>query len=1115
LMDPMLDEFRAVVSGLVFREPSVPVVSNLTGSPAAAGELCAVEYWVRHVREAVRFGDGVRALADAGVTAFLELGPDGVLSALAQESVEGGAVTVPLLRKDRGEEAVALEALAQLHVRGVPVDWSAFFAGAGARRVELPTYAFQREWFWPAGRYGLATGAAVGLTSAEHPLLNGSVELADGEGVLFAGRLSVGSHPWLADHVVMGRVLLPGTALLELAFRAGDEVGCDRVEELTLAAPLVLPEQGAVRTQVRVGVADGSGRRTVTVHSRPENTPDVSWTQHAVGVLTTSAGAVDSGFDATVWPPAGAEVLDLDGCYERFAALGFAYGPVFQGLRAAWRRGDEIFAEVSLPEGAEGEAAAFGLHPALLDSALHASLVAHDGEENNGRLPFSWEGVSLYATGASALRVRLAPAVGGNDGVSIAVADATGAPVASVDTLLVRALSSEQLSGAAGIARDALFVVDWMPVSADPSPRSPETVALVGPDVFGLAEELRAAGVTAHVDLESLVAGESSVPDVVLMCVTGLGDVADGRVAERVHVLAAGVLGQLQQWVAEERFAGSRLVFVTRGAVETGAGQVTDVAAASVWGLVRSAQSENPGCFGLVDLGRADGAQALLEQAFRTGEPQVVIGDGVVLAGRLGRLAAPVSEAGVEAAEPAVWDPEGTVLITGGTGGLGGVLARHLVAERDVRHLLLTSRRGQAAEGAEALATELTAAGADVTIAACDVTDRDALAELLAGVSPRHPLTAVVHTAGVLDDGVIGSLTPERLSAVLRPKADAAWHLHELTHGLDLAAFVMFSSVAGTFGGAGQGNYAAGNAFLDALAAYRRSRGLPGISLAWGAWDQGVGMTSGLDDRDVRRAAASGMPLLSPEQGLALFDTALTTGRAAVVPVRLDLPLLGAREVVPPLLSGLVRAGSRRSSASKAGADAGLTERLGRLERSERLKTLLNLVRSQAAVVLGHTSGAGIDADRAFRDLGFDSLTAVELRNRLGTLTGLRLPATMVFDYPTVGALTDHLLTELLGPDYTEASESSAMPELFRTSLEDDPIVVVGMSCRFPGGIGSPEDLWRLVTEGADVVSDFPTNRGWDVDGLFHPDPDHSGTSYSRSGGFLHDAGEFDPAFFG
>ncbi|MYZ40741.1 polyketide synthase dehydratase domain-containing protein, partial [Streptomyces sp. SID4917] len=281
-----------------------------------------------------------------------ELGPDGVLSGMAQESVPEGALTVPVLRKDRAEETSAVTALAQLHVSGALVEWPVLFAGTGARPVDLPTYAFQHRWFWPtASSAGARDVRAAGLGSAEHPLLGAAVELAEGEGVLFTGRLSAQSHPWLADHAVMGRVLLPGTALLELAFRAGDEVGCDRVEELTLAAPLTLPGEGAVQVQVRVGVADDKGRRPLAVHSRPDAADERSWTQHAMGVLTTGAHE-PVGFAATQWPPPNAEKLDVERCYERFAELGFTYGPVFQGLRAAWRRDGEIFAEVSLPEGA-------------------------------------------------------------------------------------------------------------------------------------------------------------------------------------------------------------------------------------------------------------------------------------------------------------------------------------------------------------------------------------------------------------------------------------------------------------------------------------------------------------------------------------------------------------------------------------------------------------------------------------------------------------------------------------------------------------------------------------------------------------------------------------------
>ncbi|MFD3738482.1 type I polyketide synthase, partial [Streptomyces sp. NPDC058629] len=1096
LMEPMLAAFRTVVEGLALQAPLLPFVSNLTGEPATVAQVTSPDYWVDHVRRAVRFADGVDWLASHGVTDFLELGPDSALSAMAQDCLETTGTDThavfPALRGDRSEVQTLITALAGLHVRGVTVRWANCFTGTGARRHDLPTYAFQRRRYWPKGtgaHAGPADLRAAGLGAAHHPLLVAAVSLADSEGALLTGRLSLRSHPWLADHTVRGTTLLPGTAFLELAIRAGDEVGCDRVEELTLAAPLVLPEQGGVQVQMWIGNPDDSARRTVDVYARPEDGDESAWTRHATGVLTVRRPGEQEGapFDAaTAWPPAGAVPLAVDGVYDRLADDGFAYGPSFQGLRAAWQRDGEVYAEVVLPEGGEADAGSFGLHPALLDAALHATSFVELGTESRGALPFSWEGVTLHATGAGALRVRLSPTAG--DAVSISVADTSGEPVASVESLVLRAAGDQRTDAAATAARDALFGLDWVPVRQGAA--APGSLALVGPDPFGLES---AGALVTYPDLAALAEGGDPVPDVVLIAVDGTPAAPDVDAARTAHTLTAGVLAAVRDWSADERFAGSRLVFVTRGAVGG-----HDIAAAAAWGLVRSAQSENPGAFALVDLDPSEPVPTPLA-ALGTDEPQTIVRDGVVRAARLVRRALGDLTSGPD------WAGAGSVLITGGTGGLGAVTARHLVVEHGVRRLLLVSRSGLRAEGAEALVDELTELGAEVVVGRCDVSDRVALERLLS----RHEVSAVIHTAGVLDDGVVTSLTPERLDAVLRPKADAAWHLHELTRDRDLTAFVAFSSVAGVIGSPGQGNYAAGNAFLDALMERRRAEGLPGVSLAWGPWDSTVGMTGTLAGTEADRHARSGVRALAAEQGVALFDAATAAGEALALPVRLDLPALRAQGDVPPLLRSLIRTRTRRAVVAGSGTAGDLVQRLNRLDAEERLDLLLDLVRGQVALVLGHAGGGDVDAGRAFRELGFDSLTAVELRNRLNAVTGLRLPATLVFDYPTVRSLAGYVLDELLGTD-------AARPTAPRTAaVADDPIVVVGMSCRYPGGVASPEDLWRLVTEGADAVSGFPTNRGWDVASLYHPDPDHPGTAYTRSGGFLHEAGEFDPEFFG
>ncbi|PWW60494.1 polyketide synthase 12 [Actinokineospora spheciospongiae] len=1000
-----------VVSALAGIEPCVPEVpffSTVTGEWISTAAVDA-EYWYENLRNTVRFEEGVRALAAEGFGAFVEASAHPVLIMSIEDTVE--AVAVGSLRRGEGGLDRFLASAGLLFAHGVPVTWP----DPGGVPVDLPTYAFQRERYWLDGG-GATDVTGLGQVGAGHPLLGAAVEVPGG--VVLTGRLSTRTHPWLAEHAVRGTALLPGTAFVELALRAGDQVGLPVLADLTLEAPLVLSERGAVT--VRVVVTDSR----VEVHSRGD---DETWVRHASGVLT--AEPTTPAADLVEWPPAGAEALPVAGAYADLAARGYEYGPVFQGLRAAWRRGAEVFAEVAVDAPVDG----FGVHPALLDAALHALGLDSD----DLALPFAWSGVALHAEGATAARVRLTPT--GSGSVAVAVADPAGRPVATVEALTLRAADPAAL--AAAPARP-LHRLTWQ---ALPVPGGTGTGLPQAPDLT-----------------------YAEVP-------TDL----DPRGA------AAFALDRVRAWLADG--TDGRLVVLTRAEA--------DLAHAAVHGLVRSAQAEHPGRFVLLDLDDSPAPTESLAAALAADEPRLAVRDGVVTAPRVVRADTPGTA-------PAL---DGTVLITGGTGVLGALVARHLVVAHGVRSLVLLSRSGAA--GAEELLAELRGLGARAEAVACDAGDRAAVAEVLAGVPADAPLRAVVHAAGVLDDGVVTGLTPERVDVVFRPKVDAAVVLDELTRGLDLAAFVLFSSAAGVLGTAGQGGYAAANAVVDAVAVRRRAAGLPAVSLAWGFWEQRTGMTAHLTDSDVARMRREGVRPLTTEHGLALFDAALTATDPLLVPIDLDPTALRAQgSDLPAALRGLVRA--RRATASTAEAPSGLRARLAALPEAERGPAVLELVRERVAAVLGFAGAAAVEPDRAFKELGFDSLTAVELRNRLTAATERRLPATLVFDHPTPRALADHLAAELLDLAVADRAPRAV-------AATGDAVAIVGMSCRFPGGVSSPAQLWDLIAGGVDAIGEFPTDRGWDIDALYDPDPEKAGKTYTRHGGFLPGAAGFDAAFFG
>jgi NADPH:quinone reductase-like Zn-dependent oxidoreductase/malonyl CoA-acyl carrier protein transacylase/NAD(P)-dependent dehydrogenase (short-subunit alcohol dehydrogenase family)/acyl carrier protein len=1370
LMEPMLAGFAQVLSSVSYAAPKIPLVSGLTGGPVTA-EVTKPDYWVRHVREAVRFADAVGAMRTAGVATFVEVGPDGVLSALGPQSGDSGRdeAWLPTLRKDKDEPSAMLAAVAGVHVRGGAVNWAS--VGGVAGRVDLPTYAFQRQRYWLTADGGPADAAGLGQSAAGHPLLGAAVDLPETGGLVLTGRLSTAAQPWLADHVVGGQVLVPGTALVELASRAADEADCGQVAELVIEAPLVLADRAGVQLRVTVGAADADGRRETAIYSRPEaDAPDGPWTRHAAGALAplasgTGGPAPDPDPDMLAWPPAGAEPVALDGFYGALAAAGLAYGPAFANLCGAWRRdtpaGPEVFAEVTTADGTS--VAGYGVHPALLDGALHAIGLRSPASERTSlagdagpRLPFSWSDVVIHATGASAARVRVAPGAG--DGVSVTLTDRSGGLVASVGSLVLREASASELSAGATVVREALFEPAWVPAMPADDDISLGLIAVAGDEAGGLD----VPGAVRYADLGALadaVAAGAEVPSLVLWPVPlpVKGKAAGARAgaetpAAAAHAVAGRLLASLRAWLTDERLAGARLVVVTERAVDAGPQTPVDVRFAPVCGLVRVAQSEHPGRLILADvddLGSAGGPLVTgpLVTGARLREPEFAVRGGQLRVPRLGRvpatLAVPeqsraaggwrldfsergslgnlvlapaedglrplgpgevrvgVRAAGVNfrdvlnvlgmypgeagllglegagvvletgadviglvpgdrvmglftgafrpvavtdarlltpvpagwslaeaAASPVVfltayyalvelaglrpgesilihaaaggvgiaavqlarhlraevfataspgkwpavhalgvpaeriassrttefeqafraanggrgvdvvldslagefvdaslrlavpggrfiemgktdvrdpaevaaahgglryrafdllasapdeiggmlaalrdlfaagvltplpagtWDvrraPEafrylsqarnigkvvltipapprsdGTALITGAPGALGGLTARHLAASH--QHLILASRRGPGSPGAGTLAAELSEAGAAVTMVACDAADRDSMAAVIAAVPATAALSTVIHAAGLLDDGVLAAQTADRLDAVLRPKADGAWNLHELTSDLDLSAFVLFSSVAGILGSAGQTTYAAANTFLDTLAATRRRAGLPAVSLAWGPWQSGAGMAGQLDDAHWQRMARQGLRPLTDRDGMALLAAAAQAPAPLQLPARLDVGALSSRaDQLPPLLSRLVRPTRRTraqaGAAAGAGGPAALTARLAGLPLTDRSGVLHSLVQAQAAFVLGMNGADDIEPARTFRDLGFDSLTSVELRNRLDAATGLRLPATVVFDYPSPQALGDFIGQEIGG---APAEDTTVLP---------------------------------------------------------------------------------------
>nr|WP_220139812.1 type I polyketide synthase [Nocardia huaxiensis] len=969
LMTPMLDEFATVAQGIAYAEPRIPIVSTRTGA-LADESLRTPAHWVDHVRDTVRFADGIESLGALGVTRFVELGPAGGLSALIEQAVNRqDLVTVSALRPGHSESATVLATLAQIEVSGGGVDWPSVLRGRGGRRVDLPTYAFQRQRYWLETDTAAGDAASLGLGDARHPLLGAVVELAEDEGWVFTGRVSLRTHPWLADHAVDGAVLLPGSAFAELALRAAREVGCGGVRELTLVAPLVIPEHGGVSLQVRVSAADTAGAHAISITSRTGDAPRVL---HGQGTLALIPVSHESSVNEL---PAGASEVDVADGYRRLADNKIDYGPAFRGVRAAWRVGEEVFAEVQLPDVVLGEASGFAVHPALLDAAIH-SLAIGDRPGGEIGLPYSWSDLSLRTTGPSAVRVHGRKA--GADSWTLALSDLDGRVVGTVGNLMTRA---------GGPTTDSLYTLDWRELDAQPGEDLASEWVVDGTDLYAVLDR---ADIFCRFSVESVaeIAGDSDSGTRVVRTVRSKRH-ANGTAGSAFEI-SCRVLDLVQEWNSVARPNRSRLIILTENAVSVNGSEELDLAAAAVWGLVRSAQTEHPDSMVLVDTdGNYDSLRALVD-AVACGESQIAIRDGRAYAPRLIN------------AQPSLTEFDGfagTVLITGGTGALGAAVARHLVEKYRTPSLLLVSRAGLTAPGAIDLKRELLAAGATaVEVVACDIADRGAVRALLDTIPAAYPLQGIVHAAGVLADSAIESMSAADIATVFRPKVDAAMNLFESTADYDLSAFVLFSSIAGVLGGAGQANYAAANAFLDGLAEYGQMRGRKVTSLAWGLWKQSGGMTGHLRESDLLRMKRLGIEALTEAEGLHLFDLALRSDDATLAPVRLS-----KRNLVSAKTN---RADTEQTFAAEIRGHSG----------EERERALLDVVLDSVSGVLGYRPEE-VDTERNihFSELGLDSLTAIEFRNRLKIVTGLTLPSTLIFDYPTVAELAAHLGEQLEG----------------------------------------------------------------------------------------------------
>ncbi|MFJ5263368.1 type I polyketide synthase [Streptomyces sp. NPDC088387] len=1025
-LDSALSEFRAVVAGLNPHIARLPVVSTLTGR--AGDTLADPDHWVNHVVRGP--GDpraAVRAAVEVhGAGALVELGTGSDPVARAHAPRE--AVVLSMAGNDPGSDRrttgaeKALNVVGRLYVHGFGSDLPAVVPG---QHVGLPSYAWQHERYWllpatpaddvpavptsprsPTARLGhhtheaTADGAVGGhLPAPANSAHTSTARPASGAGAAqpaLTERFGGGAHGWVRDHVVGGRVLLPATAFLELALRAGYRAGHPRLGELVLHTPLDLT--GGVPTDVRVTTAPSTaGGLDLTVTSRPAS--GGPWTTHASGHLVPRPDpAAEPPVPHRARAPKEAVPRPLEEHYARCTRLGLSYGPALRTL-AEVRHTDGTLYSRSASAPPYGDATGELFAPAALDAVLQA-LLTEPGAllEGRLRLPFSWASVTVHRTAQGPLSARITRLSA--DSYAAEVEDADGRPVLSVGTLTMRPLPAP----ADPPAEPNLYRRTW--AALGPAAQRPTTAPwLLGTPAEGLSGFAR-----AHPDLPTLMAAADRadrIPEALVIALQPAAE-ASGGVAGAVHTAVVEQLALLRRCLAGPTLVGTTPVLLTRDH----SGE-SELVAAAVRGLWRSAAREHPGRLGLLHVrGHGGSAEAVAEAAARLAGGA----DGIELTLIDGIVHGPVHTQSAEAASPGpAFDPDGTVLVTGGGGALAAELVPHLVTVHGIRHIVVASRSGRLPHGVDGL-------DADIRAVACDVADPDAVRALVATAGERRPLRAVVHAAGVLDDSTVARMSPEQVHRVLRPKVDGAWHLHEATIDLPLTRFVLFGSASALLGTAGQANYAAANGFLDALAVHRAGLGLPGLSIGWGWWED-TGMTQGLPLDARQRLHGLGLRPMAPQGALALFDRAVEEDSPVVLAGRFDD---SAFSPAPARREAGIDAGARTSAREETRSPAcgeSASPAAVALARPRTGEAWITLVRAVAADVLGHPSPDRLPPDADLVLAGLDSLGSLELRDRLSELCGRPLPLAVIYEHPSPSALGTYL--HGLPPDEDSAGDSA------------------------------------------------------------------------------------------